>query len=205
MDRDQPPLLAAAWPRSMAIPAGELVRPRAGFHPRAPSLYHPSFPLVPCSLLYLPATPAHPVGRHLLEPFHLPRCEEPSLTLTRGRNWASIPQARPWKWRADVVPRRRLALCPPAWLRPLGLTSLFLICWFFQLYCLPSYWGMGGGRGASFLSSCNCLDSSVGKVIFLHTKAPVSCQRPECSLSPKLLDSELFCPAAPPTPSPTST
>lgn len=66
---------------------------------------------------------------------------------------------------------------------------------------------LGDGRweGASFLSSCNCLDSSVGKVILLHTKAPMSCQRPECSISPKLLDSELFCPAAPPTPSPIST
>lgn len=45
------------------------------------------------------------------------------------------------------------------------------------------------GGGVSFPSSCNFLDLSGRKVRFLHTKALVSCQRPECSISTKLLDS----------------
>lgn len=67
------------------------MRPRAGFYPRlllsllSPALFSTFLPLT-----------AVPVDRHIiLEAFHLPGCEEPSFALTRGRNWAFIPQAFP--------------------------------------------------------------------------------------------------------------
>lgn len=66
------------------------------------------------------------------------------------------------------------------------------------MLCLPNCWGWHVRGGASFPSSCNFLDSSGGKVRFLHTKAPVSRQRPEFSIYPKLPDSYMFCPAPPP-------
>lgn len=168
------------------------MRPRAGFHPR------PLLSLLSPALFstFLPLT-ADPVGRHIiLEAFHLPGCKEPSFTLIRGRNWASIPQAlgngeQTWSpgvgWCYALLPGSDLLDLPLA-----PSSAEFSSC------CVcPTVGGWHVRGGSSFPSSCNILDSSGGKVRFLHTKAPVSCQRPEFSIYPKLPESYLFCPAPP--------